>query len=174
MRPRGFTLVEVLVALGIFAVLAVGVGLYVRGARQRAQDTAILSATRTIATDHVVPLVSKFPPDARWGGVRRTQFLNARLYEELRRTDLNNVYNYANPVSGSKAIVGRGAIQRDNPPAVYLTNRVNFRYEAIGGRRNLLRDIAGTIIIWMSNSDPAVEVFYIDSGGTRSDYLLTP
>ncbi len=174
MKQRGFTLVEVLVAVGIFAILAVAVGVYVRGARQRAQNTAILSAARTIAADHVVPLVSEFPQEVRWGGLRREKFLNARLYNDLRSTDLNNVYNYANPVSGNKAIIGRGGVQRKNPPAVYITNRNGFRYERIGTRRSLLKDIAGTIIIWMSRSDPAIEVFYIDAQGRRSEYLLNP
>lgn len=173
-RPRGFTLVELAIAITIFGILAAALSVYFARARQKAQNTAILSAARTIALEQIVPEISKFPQNRRFGNPNRNRFLNGAIFQKLKKTNLTNTYGYNNPVNGSGRIIARGGVRRRNPPAVYITNKRNFLYERIGNRRRLLKDIAGTIIIWMSNSRPEIEVFYVDTDGRRSEFLWTP
>lgn len=173
-RPKGFTLIELLIAVAIFGVLAAALGIYFARARQRAQNTAILSAARTIAVEQVVPYVSKHTQKERFGNPNRTKFLNGRIYQAIRKGSLDNTYNYRNPVSGNARIIARGGVRRRNPPAVYITNKNRFLYERIGKRKGLLEDIAGTIIIYMSNSRAEMQVYYVDAEGRLSEFLWTP
>lgn len=166
---RAFSLVELMVALGIFAILAALVTLNSTRARNKAKNTAILSAARTVALDHVAPNMANFPQNRRWGGSRKTNFLNGYLNQALRRPGRTNVYNYKNPVSGSERIRLGGS--PGNPAAaILLTNRRRFRYENLATRSRLLKRSAGLIIVWMSRRDPAVEVFYVDTSGKLSDF----
>ncbi|MCA9796384.1 MAG: prepilin-type N-terminal cleavage/methylation domain-containing protein [Candidatus Eremiobacteraeota bacterium] len=172
MRRGGFTLIEILVAMAVLVILAVGVFFSVQNTRNRARNTAILSATRTLAADQVAPLVGKFDSEHRYGGANNPKFFNGQLARNLQRGPTGNVYGYRNPVSLSSEVVSRGA-PSDPPPAIYITNRPNFTYDRVVLTQKRSERVQGTIIIWMSNSSPDIEVFYLDTEGERSDFRWT-
>ncbi len=169
MKRRGFTLIELMVAIVVLGILVAGVAFSVQNARSRAQDTAILSAARTIAAEDLSPLVGQFEQRRRFGGGANPRFLNGQLALNLMDGPAANVYNYRNPASGSGRIRPRGGTGRP-APAVFMTNRPNFRYENVGRRARRLERLTGTIVIWMSNRSPDIEVYYVDTRGRVSDF----
>lgn len=171
-KRRAFTLVEILIAMAVLVILAAGVFFSVQNTRNRARNASILAAARTLAADQVTPLVGKFDLEHRYGGANNVKFFNGQLARNLQRGPTGNIYSYRNPVSLSSEVVARGT-PGEPAPAIYITNRNNYTYERVGRNEKRLEQIQGSIIIWMSNSSPDFEVYYIDTDGQRSDFRWT-
>ena len=171
---RGFTLIEIVVSLIVSGILAAIVTANVLGARQRAQDTAILAAARAIATEQIAPEVSKFPQDRRWGGARNRKFLNGTINRNIARAGRSNIYGYENPVSGSGQIITRGALRRGNEPAVFITNRERYLRDRVERRRQEFQQLRGTIVVVIHRRKPIIQVYYVNTRGAVSDFLWTP
>lgn len=172
MKNRGFSLIELMIAISIFAILSAVVTISSARARDKAHNAAIAGAAKTIAIDQVAPYITEHNGKLRWGGSRNPKFLNGRIYQALNRPGRSNYYNYKNPASGSERIrVGGNA---GNPAAaVLITNRRKWKYDQISGRKNLLKRSKGLVVLWMARNDPTVEVYYIDMLGRVSEFHWT-
>jgi prepilin-type N-terminal cleavage/methylation domain-containing protein len=172
MKSRGFSIIELLIAVAIFVILSAVITISSARARDKAKNAAIAGAARTLAVDQVAPYVSDHPGKLRWGGAKRERFLNGRINLALTRPGRSNVYNYKNPATGSERIrVGGNA--GSPAAAVLITNRKKYRYDQVVKRASLLKRSKGLIVLWMSRAEPGVEVYYIDMLGRVSDFHWT-
>jgi competence protein ComGC len=91
-RRIAFTLVEILVVLGIIILLIGIVSFSLVRAKERAKDTAVLSAARTVATDYVIPQTGNFDLSHRWGANYDSNYLNGKLEKLLENVPYDNIY----------------------------------------------------------------------------------
>jgi prepilin-type N-terminal cleavage/methylation domain-containing protein len=169
---RGFSLIELLIALSIFSVLAAIVAVSSARAREKAFNASLAGAARKLALDHVAPNLAEYPQAVRWGGANREKFLNGKINLALKRPGRSNIYNYKNPVTSSERIRVGGNVGTP-ADAVLITNRKKYRYDQVKTRKALLKRSKGVVVLWMSNADPGVEVYYIDTSGKLSEFHWT-
>lgn len=168
-KKSGFTLLEILIVIGIIAILlAILVPRYLN-ARYQAQDDASATAARVIYIDQINEQISKFALNRRWGAAYNQNYLNGKVQVQLENQPYDNVYRYANPFSGSRRVVLSSSLPSGASirPAVFITNSQTYSYSRLRTTTKVPA-LQGTVVFYVRNNDPEIYVYYINSRQVKS------
>ena len=166
---QAFTLIEILVAIVIIALLIIYLAPRLINPKERAQDAAAAEAAHTIYTDYVLDQIPKYDLAHRFGANYDNNYLNGKLENLLENIPYDNRYGYKNPCSGSKVILNWTSVPSSlAQPAVFITNNPIYSYKNPGARSTPVTLLRGTVVIYTANSDPRVDVYYYTAKGYPS------
>ncbi len=175
---RGFTLVELIVALGIVAILA-SIAVPVFASQTALAGRAVLQAnSRDVKIKLTSYILDGLDTSYRTSSTSSTNaqgFVSTALENAL--SDAGTIGNpeaIDNPISGTSTVINAPGTVADGcgtPPAVFITNGSRFEYSQIAPGRAWL---AGTIMVVWNSPGGTIELFWMDENGTKStsvDYI---
>ncbi len=170
----GFTLVEVIVALGIIAFLTVLAAPALAVHRTMAEKTVTSANARTIATEVQITLSDSAGAAASRSGYGVAEVARALVFTSLRRGGAaSDPVRVVNPVSGADTIVNATALpgereSKPKPPAAWLTDAPAFTWDEYTKTDLTATRLSGTIVVAFDAADSYAEVYWVDRDGNKS------
>lgn len=166
---RGFTLVELMVTVGIIAILSTMATFSFAIVRDRARESHLKAMVHNLQLELVVSL-NDFDLTHRWGTYFDKTYLNGYLESSWESTPYENRLGHRNPSSRSKVILcatsvpATGLLTR---PAVFITNAATYSF-ANRPPNTIVAALKGSLVVYLNNNIKAVDLYYFDLAGKPS------
>lgn len=171
---RGFTLIELMVTVGIVAILSSTATFSFAIARERARESHLKAMMYNLQLELLVS-INDFDLTHRWGTYLNKAYLNGYLERGWETTPYDNRLGHRNPFSRSKVILcatsvpTSGALTR---PAVFITNAATYAFRN-RPPNTIVAALKGSLVVYLRNNTKAVELYYFDLAGRPSKIKAT-
>jgi len=166
---RGFTLIELMVTVGIIAILSTIATFSFAIARDRARESHLKVMVHNLRLELLVSL-NDFDLTHRWGTYFNKAYLNGYLESSWESTPYDNRLGHRNPVSRSKVILcatsvpASGALTK---PAIFITRSATYAF-ANRPPNTIVAALKGSLVVYLNNNIKAVDLYYFDLAGRPS------
>lgn len=171
-REQGFSLIELSIVLAMLSMLGM-IALSVYAIFKIRAQEALLKNLVYLVKVETNTWVNDYRLDQHWGGNYDTAFLNGRLEKVLESGATGGGQGIRNPFSGNRAVINwTDVLLAESNPAIQITNNASYSYAGMGTTA-VYPELRGTVVVYLGNGIPAVDIFYVDLLGKRSAMLLT-
>lgn len=175
-RSGGFTLVELLVTLGIVAILSSIATMTISKNIERANLVKLTAMMRYLGQDVAgingnFDLTHRYTTTVKVAGKYNSAYLNAALLEMWEKYSIkSNSYSHKNPFSKSMVVLNSTTITNAfKNPAIFISyNNNTFPYDRYKTNANA----KGTVIVSINRNSMQVDVYYVDFNGVKSKDVL--
>ncbi len=173
----GFTLVELLVTIGIIAILSSVAMLTMGKYIERAKIVKLTAMMRYLhqevsGINGNFDLAHRYTTTAKVKGKYNSAYLNAALLEIWEKGLTNsNSYGHKNPFSNSKVVLNSTSITAAfKNPAIFISyNNTQYPYASYVTNANA----KGTVVVNINRNSMQVDVYYVDFKGVKSPNVLS-
>jgi type IV pilus assembly protein PilA len=183
-RKKAFTLIELIVVIAIIgaliAILVPTMNGFVDDAREtvleansRGIEAFLMASSLRFDSDHLFANST----DSGTGDPEDQTYLSRYLetYFEQAGYGKNN-FSIKNPFSGKTGVLNYSTYKLGSAYrqlAMVISNNSDLKYENSLSASTGKTYLRGSLIVYMSNGDPTVQIYYIDKDGNKSDTVYS-
>ncbi len=169
---HGFILIELVVVVVIIGILSSIATVSMSRMIARAEEARLKAMVYNI-NYNIYSYVSDYDLKHRWiNESYNTNYLNGKLETVLENKEYDNIYGHKNPYSKSKLILNYSWLPNIfKNPAVFINYSSKYSYAKLKPS-TVTKELRGSVIVYLNNDVPYVDVYYIDIAGKKSQINL--
>jgi prepilin-type N-terminal cleavage/methylation domain-containing protein len=181
---KAFTLIEMIIVIAIIGVLVAILIPTMTGFMEKARETTLQANSRGVETflkastlrfdvDHLFANSD----DSGTGDPEDQTYLSRYLetYFEQSGYGKNN-FAIENPFSGKTGVLNYSSYKLGGDYrqlAMVISNNADLKYSGTLSAANGKTYLMGSVIVYMKNGDPVIQIYYIDKDGHKSDTVYS-